>query len=148
MTQMIHHVRRCAARLAAGAVLVLGVAGCGPHPRGASSAPPRPGAAASPPPASTAHNWRYRDGQAYAYQGEGPPGGAVQYYRYLGVREGVYTLQVDGDTASCADPCQVITVRTGGFHVERLAFDPDSLIGAAFTDAFNGRLQVYDPARR
>jgi hypothetical protein len=71
----------------------------------------------------------------------------VQIYRYLGQRDGVFELQVDGDTATCADPCQLITLHTGAFHVERLAFDPDSIIGAAFTDAFNGQLRIYDPAK-
>jgi hypothetical protein len=56
-------------------------------------------------------------------------------------------LQVDGDTATCANPCQVITLHTGAFHVERLAFDPDSIIGAAFTDAFDGQMEIYDPAK-
>ena len=71
----------------------------------------------------------------------------MQTYRYLGEHDGVYELRVDGDTATCANPCQVIILHTGAFHVERLAFDPDSLIGAAFTDAFNGQLETYDPAK-
>ena len=142
-----------------GSFLVLGIAGCtpreAPHQQGASSAPSSPIADATPPPPSTTHNWQYRDGQEYVYQGElsedqtkaGQSTGAVQMYRYLGEHDGVFKLQVDGDTATCTNPCQVITVATGGFHVERLAFDPDSLIGAAFTDAFNGQLEVYDPAK-
>jgi len=142
-----------------GSLLVLGIAGCTPretpHQRSASSAPSSPIADATPPPASTTHNWQYRDGQEYAYQGElsedqkkaGQSTPAVQMYRYLGEHDGVFKLQVDGDTATCANPCQVITLHAGGFHVERLAFDPDSIIGAAFTDAFNGRLEIYNPAK-
>jgi hypothetical protein len=67
-------------------------------------------------------------------------------YRYLGEHDGVFELQVEGESATCANPCQVITLHTGAFHVERVAFDPDSLIGAAFIDAFNGQLKIYDPA--
>ena len=74
--------------------------------------------------------------------------GRHAHVRYLGEHDGVFKLQVDGDTATCANPCQVITVGADSFHVERLAFDPDSIIGAAFTDAFNGRLEIYDPAKR
>jgi hypothetical protein len=129
--------------------------GAPPRPRSASSAPSGVVANASPHPASAPHNWRYRVGQAYAYQGElsdderkaGQSTPPVQIYRYLGEHDGVFTLQVDGETATCANPCQVIMVHAGGFHVERLAFDPDSLIGAAFTDAFNGQLETYDPVR-
>lgn len=69
-------------------------------------------------------------------------------YRYLGERDGVFELQFDGETATCANPCQTINIHAGVFHVERLAFDPDTLIGAAFTDAFNGQMEVYDPAKR
>jgi hypothetical protein len=142
-----------------GCLLVLGIAGCtpgeAPRQRSASSAPSSPIAVATPPPASTSRNWQYRVGQEYAYQGEpsedqkkaGQSTPAVQMYRYLGEHDGVFKLQVGGETATCANPCQVITVRSGLFHVERLAFDPDSLIGAAFTDAFNGRLEIYNPAK-
>lgn len=143
----------------AGCCLILGLAGCSPsgtpHQQRPSAAPSGPVADGAPPPTATAHNWQYRDGQDYVYQGElpadqktaGSSTAAVQRYRYLGEHDGVFKLQVDGDVATCANPCQVITLATGGFHVERLAFDPDSLIGAAFTDAFNGRLEVYDPAK-
>jgi hypothetical protein len=126
-------------------VFVLAVADCGP--RQAS----HPQAAAAPPPAptSTTHNWQYRVGQDYAYEedipGQAKP--AVQTYRYLGEHNGLFTLQFGGHTVSCANPCQVIHLSDGGFHVERLAFDPNTIIGAALTDAFNGQMQVYDPAK-
>jgi hypothetical protein len=128
-------------------ILVLAAAGCGPrqaaHPQAA------PVAAAQPPPTSTTHSWLYRVGQDYAYE-EDVPGQAkpvVQTYRYLGQRNGLFTLQFGGHTVSCANPCDVIHVSDGGFHVERLAFDPNTIIGAALTDAFNGQMQVYDPAK-
>jgi hypothetical protein len=128
----------------------LGVAGCSPkEARRQPSAPPSPVAPAT-------HNWLYRNGQEYAYQGElsddqkraGESTPAVQMYRYLGEHDGVFKLQFDGETATCANPCQVITIAAGLFHVERVDFDPDSILGAAFTDAFDGQLQVYDPAKR
>ena len=128
-------------RAAAALVFVAGVAGCGPrqtpHPR-----------AAAPPPTSTTHSWLYRVGQDYAYE-EDAPGAkpVVQTYRYLGQRGGLYTLKFGGHTVSCANPCDVIHLSDGGFHVERLAFDPNTIIGAALTDAFNGQMQVYDPAK-
>jgi hypothetical protein len=128
-------------------VLVLAAAGCGPrqasHPQAASVA------AAPPPSTSTTHSWLYRVGQDYAYE-EDAPGQAkpvVQTYRYLGQRNGLFTLQFGGHTVSCANPCDVIHVSDGGFHVERLAFDPNTIIGAALTDAFNGQMRVYDPAK-
>lgn len=142
-----------------GSFLVLGVAGCSPKapPRqqSASSAPSSPTGEATLPSASATHNWQYRVGQDYAYKAA-PSGGqtnagqatpTVQMYRYLGEHDGVFTLQVDGDTMTCANPCQTITVHAGGFHVERLDFDPDTIVAAAFADAFNGRLEVYDPAK-
>lgn len=124
-------------------VLALGLAGCGPGRTAHEQA------AAPTPPTSTAHSWLYRVGQDYAYE-EAAPGQTkpvVQTYRYLGQRDGLYTLQFGGHTVSCANPCQVIHLSDGGFHVERLAFDPNTIIGAALTDAFNGQMQVYDPAK-
>ena len=124
---------------------MLVLAGCGPKPphERPPAAPSSPAAAA---PTSGPHNWLYRVGQDYAYQGDASVGKgapAIQIYRYLGVRDGLYTLQVNGETATCANPCQVITLHTGAFHIERVEFDEDSLIGAAFTDAFAGQLQPY-----
>jgi hypothetical protein len=137
----------------AGAVLVLAVAGC--SPKAATNGPASSATVSAAAAASTTHNWLYRKGQDYAYQGEAsadPRAGsspvAVQLYRYLGERDGQYQLSFDGETATCANPCQVITISAGLFHVERVDFDPDSLIGSAFTDAFNGQLEVYDPAKK
>jgi hypothetical protein len=146
--------------IAVGSFLALGLAGCAPrstpHQRSASSPSSRPIAETPPPPASTTHNWQYRVDQEYAYQGElsedqkkaGQTSPTVQMYRYLGEHDGVFELQFDGETATCANPCQTINIRAGVFHVERLAFDPNTLIGAAFTDAFNGQMEIYNPAKR
>jgi hypothetical protein len=131
--------------LVAGLVLLLGAAGCSPRQT------PRPRNAAAAPSSSATHNWLYRSGQDYAYEAQPSAGQTVpttQIYRYLGQHDGVFRLQVDGETATCPDPCEVITLHTGLFHVERVAFDPDSLIGAAFADAFDGQLEVYDPGKR
>jgi hypothetical protein len=140
-----------APRVGAALALAIGfaavLAGCGS--RQAAHLGSSQAAAAPPPSASTPHSWLYRVGQDYAYE-EDVPGQVkpvVQTYRYLGQRDGVFTLQFGGHTVSCANPCQVIHVSDGGFHVERLAFDPNTIIGAALTDAFNGQMQVYDPAK-
>ena len=122
----------------------------------AASAPSNQSANTAPSPTSTTHNWQYRSGQDYAYQEDvsqdpkraGQAAATVQIYRYLGEHEGVFALQFGGHTVTCANPCQVIHVSDGGFHVERVAFDPNTIIGAALTDAFNGQLQIYDPANR
>ena len=124
--------------------LALGVAGCSPK------ASPKPKGAAHAAPSSAVHNWRYRVGQDYAYEAEPAAGQAkpvVQVYRYLGEHDGVFALRTGGDTMTCANPCETITVHTGLFHVERVAFDPDSLVGAALTDAFNGQLDAYEPGK-
>jgi hypothetical protein len=138
-----------------GLLLVLAAAGCAP--KQAANTPNAFSASSGQATIATAatHSWRYRQGQDYAYQAQlsddqqraGQTVPTTQIYRYLGQRGGVFVLQVDSETATCANPCQVITLHTGVFHVERVAFDPDSLIGAAFTDAFNGQLAAYDPAR-
>ncbi len=146
--------------IAFGSLLVLGAAGCGPraapHQRSAISPSSHPIAEATQPPVSTAHNWQYRDGQEYAYLGglsedqkkTGQTRPIVRMYRYLGEHDGVFELQFDGETATCANPCQTINIHAGPFHVERLDFDPNTLIGAAFTDAFNGQMDIYSPAKR
>ncbi len=115
-----------------------------------AQAAPRPQRRDLRPAVSTAHNWRYRVGQDYAYEAEPAAGQTkpvVQVYRYLGERDGVFTLQTGSDTMTCPNPCGIVTVHSGLFHVERIAFDPDSLVGAALTDAFNGQLAAYDAAK-
>jgi len=129
---------------------MVAAAGCAPRKAADGRGPPRSESSADRKPTSATHNWRTRAGDAYVYQGEAPPGQGKpgppvlqeQRYTYLGERDGVYTLAFNGETASCTNPCDVVTIHAGVFHDERVAFDPDSVIGAAFQDAFDGWLQV------
>jgi len=104
------------------------------------------------------HQYITREGELYGYvtavseedQKRGRAVGDVLMFRYEGVHEGLYGLTaIDGSgrpqySYECARPCAAIKVYTWQ-GIERWAFNPDSVIGAAFTDAFNGKLE---PVRR
>lgn len=134
--------------------LAAGVAGCQKSP------PPEPnstvetaesGPAAAPPPS---HIWSYREGQEYGYSGAisedaqkaGQAVGTVQMFRYLGEQNGVYTVGSVANglmvTASCSDPCEVVKIFEAG-AVQRVTFNPLSVVGAALTDAFHGQMEIY-----
>ena len=76
-----------------------------------------------------------------------PLAGDVLVFAYRGVVNGLYriaSLNDEGGTDwyyECEKPCIVIK-RHIGSKVERLAYTPTSVIGAAFEDALNGRLEV------
>ena len=97
------------------------------------------------------HNWTVHEDGAYGYAGKREPdaGAAaapVATFRYLGLIDGEYQIGVDdasGTIASCANPCTTIRYIQEGQTIQRVAYDPQSVIGAAFADAFNGRLEVY-----
>lgn len=149
-----------APRIAALAALLL--AGCGqdaavnvanqPAPPASVSDSPTTAAAAS---AAPAHAWTYKDGQDYGYpaaiseeeQKNGQAAASITMIRYLGAKDGVYRVQlVDlGVVASCTNPCQVIKFGSGP-EAQRFVFNPLTIAGEAFTDAFNGQLAVYTPA--
>jgi hypothetical protein len=71
----------------------------------------------------------------------------VSTVRYAGLKNGVYTLQmIGGDdtvlgTAECTNPCKIVTLKVVG-QVERVAYSDESVMGAAFQDAFNGFLET------
>jgi hypothetical protein len=44
-------------------------------------------------------------------------------------------------TSECAEPCRIIRNRVGE-TIERIPFNPGSMIGSAFEDAIAGRLEV------
>ena len=96
-----------------------------------------------------AHNWAVHEGGAYGYapvSGRRDLTAPVATFRYLGLVDGEYQIGIDdasGTIASCAKPCAVIRYVQEGETTQRVAFDPQSAIGAAFTDAFNGKLEVY-----
>jgi hypothetical protein len=98
------------------------------------------------------HNWTVHEDGAYGYaSGKGGPGAPaaappVATFRYLGLIDGEYQIGVDdasGTIASCANPCTNIRYIQEGETIQRAAYDPQSAIGAAFADAFSGRLEVY-----
>lgn len=106
-------------------------------------------------PLSARQNPRYDsvEGDVYLYIGDiseqdradGKALGSVVSYRYFGVNsDGLHelgTLADDGTLlhkSQCADRCVIIKGRRG----ERLPFNPNSVIGAAFEDAINGHLKV------
>jgi hypothetical protein len=125
------------------------LAGCNADPN--NSTPGAPETA----PAVANHFWIVHEGDGYGYAEARTPdqqgaGLRVMTFRYLGVSGGVYRLtsdQMQGKTARCANPCSTIEY-TGpnGDVVNRAAFNPDTVIGAAFTDAFNGQLQANPAA--
>jgi hypothetical protein len=97
----------------------------------------------------SAHRWTVHEDGAYGYapeKGQRGPAAPAATFRYLGLVDGEYQIGVDdasGTIAACAHPCAVIRYVQEGETIRRVAFDPQSAIGAAFTDAFNGKLEVY-----
>jgi len=105
-------------------------------------------------------NFDDRDGDTYFYTSaaseedrkKGKVLGSVSSFQYLGKQDGkhiIATVTESGQamfTYECADPCRIIKRITGG-DVERIPYDPHSVIGAAFEDAMNGGLQAARPKR-
>jgi hypothetical protein len=132
----------------------------------ACSEPNVPGVA-TPEPAPVVqkplHNYLKRDGMDYLYQSAlsenarqaGQAAASVVALMYAGTRDGRHQLHMrDGlrfTAFECANPCDVIKVMSfvdadyvrEHVYVERLAFDPKSVIGAGFEDAIAGRLANY-----
>lgn len=117
------------------------------------TAEPIPVSAPSPP-----HFYDEQDGLVYSYiaavseedRKKGKAAGDVVSYAYVGIRNGKHVLARVGNAgrilgySSCAKPCRIITLDDG----ERLAYNSDSIIGAAFADALAGRLEIAEEERR
>lgn len=99
-----------------------------------------------------------KDGDTYLYvaavseedQKRGRAAGSIIGFRYLGQVDDVYRLEgPDGSSAihECSRPCRVIKTRLASGTVTRTEFTPSSIIGAAFSDAFNGFLKPVPPPR-
>lgn len=82
---------------------------------------------------------------------QGRVAGDIIRYGFRGVSDGAYRLvSVDEygrplSTFECEKPCRVIKHWSGG-SLRRMPYDATSVIGAAFTDALNGRLKVLPEA--
>lgn len=116
-----------------------------------------PPTVAATPPAHYApepdHLYDERRGDTYFYvaavsdhdRENGRAVGNVHQFQYLGRNaEGEHILASLGDNglvtyrAKCARRCRIIDTTYGG----KIAFSTESIIGAAFQDAFNGKLRV------
>lgn len=143
------------------ALAVVALAACKAPPQKAeemaassASASSAPAAAAQP-----AHRWAFQNGDQYGYMSSahvevGQEGEATQkpvIVRYLGMKDGVYTIAEVQDgavvVAQCAAPCQQVRLR-GKDLDQTLDLNPDSIVYAALTDAINGQLQVYKSRSR
>jgi hypothetical protein len=144
-------------RAAAIIVLTAMLLGCSPAPTTSSAtsdsaAGSTSAAAAEAPPT---HNWSYREGNTYGYPAAlsdndkkaGQGATDVAMFKFLGEKDGIYKLSSGGVVASCANPCQVIKVGEGQY-AQHMTFDPETVIGEAFTDAFDGQMEIYAPPAR
>ena len=112
-------------------------------------------------PASTtrpSHHYNFREGDLYGYiaaiseeeRKQGKAAGDVVMFRYKGYWDSVDHLEyvaANGRVISydeCGRPCVAIK-STYNNRVERIAFNPTSLVGAAFQDAANGYLEASQP---
>jgi hypothetical protein len=109
------------------------------------------------PPASVAapaHNYDFKDAGMYGYvsavsdedKAKGKALGDVTLVAYRGAAAGVHRLTLLDDAGrtigdyECEQPCRVIRALTNGVVSRRVAYNPGSIIGAAFQDALGGRL--------
>lgn len=151
-------------------IIALGLAGCGSATPTTNvdttraetpAAPAHATMATAPAPVQASPNYDEHDGSLYRYiaavsdedKAKGVAAGSVSTFRYLGKQGGKYVLESVGDDGStlarneCAEPCRIL-VRHYGSSVSRLAYDPSSVIGAAFEDAIAGRLVPAPSATR
>lgn len=113
-------------------------------------------APASPVPAVASHNYDFREGDAYGYiaaisdeeRAKGKGAGDVLMYRYAGFKDGLHRLEhlaADGSVmfrSECPEPCVAIKIQ-GRHGVSRMAYSANSVLGAAYQDAMNGKLRPY-----
>jgi len=116
-----------------------------------------PAAQSEPPPQPPPHHWIVKEGQEYGYPEEISPTEAlagraaseVQMFRYMGNPNGDYRLMSGGASGQtlyeCHNPCDVIRITLPDYYgsVKHVVFNPSTVIGSAFTDAFNGQLEEY-----
>lgn len=120
-----------------------------------SSEPTQSALSAAPPKPAYVPHFDDREGETYFYASavseedkkKGKAVGSVVNFRYLGESGGVHKIASVDDTGrallqfECSTPCKIIK-RTFHGQTERIPYDPQSVIGAAFEDALNGSLRV------
>lgn len=130
-------------------IVAMGLAGsCAP---GAGDSP-TPTTSNSDAPAPPSHRYAEKSKGVYYYvsavsdndRANGKGAGDVSGFKFLGKNDdGEFILGlVDGSEivgkAYCHKPCAVVRLSNG----EKAGFSEDTVIGSAFTDAFNGQLEL------
>lgn len=101
-------------------------------------------------------NYDFAEDGAYGYisavseedRRKGIAVGDVSLFRYLGKSEGLHRLQHVNDAGlvtgnyECASACVAIKAYRNDGSMQRVPYNPGSIIGAAFADAIAGRLKA------
>lgn len=98
------------------------------------------------PPPAPLPNYSERDGSNYYYAAAlseddkkaGKAAGSVVVFRYRGEKDGVFKLESEGVTFRCKNPCSIIRGVDKYGNEQNMQYVPESIIGSAFDDAFNG----------
>jgi hypothetical protein len=100
-------------------------------------------------------NYEEKEGDTYFYvtavseedRKTGKSAGNVVAFKYLGEKDGLYRLELVDDDGSrigvseCPRQCKVIKSTWRDGSVKHVGFNPESVVGSAFEDAFNGHLK-------
>lgn len=137
------------------AAFSVSLSSCGekaPSPSASSEAEAKDLAATSNATSAPTHNYDDEEAGTYFYvaavseedRKKGKVAGDVVGFQYIGKNDKnqnmIRSISEDGSTISkayCSDPCRIIRYSDG----ERVAFNPESIIGAAFQDVMNGFLR-------
>lgn len=99
------------------------------------------------------YNYIYQAGLSEDDKNAGRTTGTLITFRYLGKEGDLFTLadigsdgQVTGRN-QCKNPCKIIKMTSSDGTKDQMAYQPESLIGSAFDDAFNGHLEIAGAAK-
>lgn len=120
-----------------------------------SSGPTQSALSAAPPKPAYVPHFDDQEGETYFYASavseedktKGKAVGSVVNFRYLGESGGVHKLASVDDAGQtilryeCSTPCKIIKLAFHG-KTERIPYNTQSVIGAAFEDALNGSLRA------
>ena len=112
-------------------------------------------------PAPTPPNYVEKEGDIYYYvsavsdedQKKGKAVGEVLPLRYVGESDGIFNLQLLSDNGQvissyeCPKECRIIKRMSGG-KLQRMPYEPSSVIGSAFQDALAGKLIASKKSRQ